>query len=381
MNIFIQKVPIVDEKTNLIGYEINFRGVENNFELLNDSFAKEISELIDEIGADKLGDKKIFINFNQKMLFEDSFINSLPKEKVIIDLNMDLTKEVIEKCKSLKSSDFLISINSVNDEAISIANFIKIEPNKIDKATIAKLQKPSLKLIAKGTNTKLNYKKFKELGFKFFEGYFFLEPTIVEDRKMKPDEISLFKILSLINQNAEVEEIVDIFKKAPTLSFQLLSVLNSPLLSLRKEITSIKHAIVLLGIASLRKWIMFLTFLEGTSEGSAEKFEESILSKEALKRAKFLESLAKNSESGFMVGLLSLMDVALSTSKEEIFKQLTLPDDIKYAILRENGELGELLKLIKLLEQESFDKFKNLANELNIDLNEFNEINKKVVVS
>ncbi len=378
MNIFIEKRPIVDEKINLIGYEINFRGIENNFNLLNESFAKEIFLFLESLIIDKLSDKKLFIKFNNKMLFEDSFINKLPKEKVIIDLDMQITRDVSEKIKLLHKNGFLIAFNDmeIESELLNLANFIKIDSSKFKKNS------SKAKLIAKNTNTKTNFKSSQELGFNYFEGYFFLEPTIDVDRRIKPDEMSLFKILSLINQNAEVEEIVEIFKQAPTLSFQLLSVLNSPLLSLRKEITSIKHAIVLLGLDALKKWIVFLTFLEGTSEeNSKEKFEENILSKEALKRAKYLESLSDKKESAFMVGLLSLIDVALSTSKEEILTHMVLPDEIKYAILREDGKLGKFLKLIKFLEDANFSEFKNLANELNINLNEFNEIHKKIIVS
>ncbi len=386
MNIFIQKEPIVDDKANLIAYEIKFKGVENNFNELSDNFTNDIFDLLENIKLDKIEkEKKFFINFNSKMLFE-SRIKKFPKDKIIIDINsnVQIDDNIINRCKELKELGYSIALNDfvdIKSELIKFVDFIKLGKFTIDEG-IEKLKNSNIKLIYKSANTKKEFNFYKELGVTYFKGKFFLELTIRDGSKIKPDELTLFRILSLINKNAKLEEVVDVFKQAPTLSFQLLNVLNSPLLSLKKEINSIRHAIVLLGLNALKKWVMFLIYLEGASgEGGSENFEDNVLSKEAIKRAKYMELLVRDGDkdSAFMTGLLSLIDVALSTLKEEILKHFQVNDDVKYAILRENGILGTYLKIIKTLELENFEELIILLKEAKITPENFNKIQKEVV--
>lgn len=50
--------------------------------------------------------------------------------------------------------------------------------------------------------------------------------------------------------------------------------------------------------------------------------------------------------SGFMTGLLSLIDVLLGTPMKEVVEQLNLTDDVRQALLAHEGSLGLLLSLV-----------------------------------
>ena len=57
-------------------------------------------------------------------------------------------------------------------------------------------------------------------------------------------------------------------------------------------------------------------------------------------------------ELAFITGILSLMDVLLEMTYEDILKQLNLPDAVKAALLERDGEIGDMLCLAETLERD-----------------------------
>lgn len=68
-----------------------------------------------------------------------------------------------------------------------------------------------------------------------------------------------------------------------------------------------------------------------------------------------------------MTGMLSLADILLNESMENVIPTMGLSVMIQEALLHKKGIAGMLLKLVEALEQARFDEVKMLAGQLNID--------------
>jgi EAL and modified HD-GYP domain-containing signal transduction protein len=69
-------------------------------------------------------------------------------------------------------------------------------------------------------------------------------------------------------------------------------------------------------------------------------------------------------DAAFMTGMLSMLDVLLGVSIEEVILQLRLSDEIATALLDHEGELGILLELTENLEQTKLDEVQLLVEKI-----------------
>ncbi len=402
MEIFVGRQPILNQDEKLVAYEILFRDGKNNFSanVNDDVFATSnvIANTLFNLGINKvLNGKKGFINFNDKMLINEEITNNLPQDSIVMEIleTVEITDEVINRVKDLKNRGYTIALDDFimlrngYEELFKLIDIIKIDilEIEIDLKKITnelKNKYPKIKLLAEKVETREDFELCKELGYSYFQGYYFSKPVIIKGKKLSSHQFGLLNLISLLNKNADIDDIVVEFKRSPKLSYQLLNLLNSSMFALKTEIQSIKQAIVLLGVDALKKWITFLLYLDDDSKIS----KDNPLSGLVLARARMmeiLESKRKNSdkkscEKAFTVGLLSLMDVVLCISKEEIFENLTLAQDIKNAILNKSGELGKLLKVVEFTENENFKDLSNLLKDLNISLEDLGKSQQKIIL-
>ena len=136
--------------------------------------------------------------------------------------------------------------------------------------------------------------------------------------------------------------------------------------------TSLRHALVLLGRRQLRIWLQLLLY----TADRGEKALASPLLQLAAVRGKLMELLAAREpgpestlkELAFITGVLSLMDVLLEIPHAEILRELNLPVPVENALLQREGEIGELLTLAESLEREDGKTVKTLLDRIgNVD--------------
>jgi len=95
----------------------------------------------------------------------------------------------------------------------------------------------------------------------------------------------------------------------------------------------------------------------------------------AAQRGHLLELLCRNpvnddsdfTEHGFMVGILSVLDVLCGVPLASILKELPLPGPVCQALLEGDGVLGNLLKLVQSLEQGNCELVASCAERAGID--------------
>ena len=138
---------------------------------------------------------------------------------------------------------------------------------------------------------------------------------------------------------------------------------------------------MMLGAHNLKIWVLLMLYADAKMGGI-----DSPLLETALLRGKLLETLTKLksednnlSEMAFLTGVLSLLDVLLGIPKEEVLSDLNIDEEMKKALINEEGYLGEMLKLCYLLEMEKFDELKKNLKEKNISLKDFYKAEEKAI--
>ncbi|MDB5961266.1 MAG: hypothetical protein JWP59_2560, partial [Massilia sp.] len=179
----------------------------------------------------------------------------------------------------------------------------------------------------------------------------------------------------LVAADADTHEIEALLRRDPTLSYNLLRLVNSLGVGGGRRITSFSQALLLLGRQQLRRWLNLMLF--AARQGDVRS--NMLLARVAM-RARALELLAKargldknSQEQAFMAGMFSLLGVLFGLPLAEVLAPLALGEAVHAALLRREGELGMLLTLYEAAEKGDLDGAAVQVDGLQIARTDFNE--------
>lgn len=314
---------------------------------------------------------KMFINLSEGYLDSADSL-PLPPEKVVIELpaNLNFNDNLIKRIRVWKQAGFSFCLDDFdfNPNLLPIldeVDYLKIDALDPSREISAQIQadylRPHLTWAVKRVETEEQFLKFKELGFTLFQGYFLARPTEVQGQSVRGkinNSIATINATSL--QEIEVDEMVEIVSRDPSLATQLLKIVNSPACDLSRPMKSIRDAVVFLGLIQVRKWIMMMSMLNdsATSVGAINL---------VLTRAKACENYAYDtlsirSDQAFLIGLLSGVKLLFGIEIDEFLKQLPLQEDVTKAILAHDGILGQVLNEIKTIEYQIMQQTETVHN-------------------
>lgn len=371
-DIFLGRQPILDRDQRIVAYELLFRSdLSPNANVQDDllASARVITQVFSELGlAGVLGDKKGFINVSADLLLSD-MVELLPRDKVVIELleTIQVNDRIISRCRELKAMGFSLALDDFGGEAqfeplFEIIDVVKVDlPQVMGQAALEKsvkyLKRWPLQLLAEKVEHIEQAIQCKELGFDLFQGYYYARPVVLSGKRTDTSKLALMKLLGLALGDAGNNEIEQVFKHDPSLSYNLLRLVNSVAMGMRHEISSLGQAIIVLGRQQLQRWLQLLLFVNQGGD------MQSPLLELAATRGKLMELLAA-AQSGrdgdyqdraFMVGIMSLLDTLLGMPLAEVVKQVSLASDVENALLNHDGKLGKLLLLVEKMEQNDFD--------------------------
>jgi EAL and modified HD-GYP domain-containing signal transduction protein len=364
---FIGRQPILDRRQQLCAYELLFRSSSLNAAQFEDgraATATVIRNLFSELSIrDVLGPYRGFINVDGDLLFSD-VLELLPTETVALEILETVmpTPEVTARCAELKARGFSLALDDVTQLDDAHADILPyIDVVKIDlvqtpadrlATLIAAIQRHGKQVLAEKIDTQEQMQRCHDLGCDFFQGYYFARPVIIQGRKLDHSQLALLNLINLIVADAETPQIEEVFKREPGLTLNLLRLTNSVACGLSVRVTSLRHAITLIGRRQLQRWLQLLLFTAGAANGL------SPLLQLAATRGRLMELLAARivpddrgfADHAFMTGILSLTPALLGQPIDQILASLTLHRDVQDALCRHNGRLGDLLGLTELLE-------------------------------
>jgi len=396
MNVYTARQAILDRRQRVVAYELLFRdGPENVYPDVDphEATSKLIirTQLNEGIHAVTQG-KPALINFPEQSLYSD-MVHLLPNKQVVIEILEDTvpSEKLYQRCQSLFHRGYRLAFDDFvyKPEWQAYLKFIRLIKVDIQRTPFEQLAplfealklRKNIKLLAEKIETQEEYQQAKELGFNFFQGFYFCKP---EMQKVKDIDASYLMISRLFyaatREDVNVNEVVRYFERDTALTYKLLRFVNSGNLPTVDDISSIKQAVVYIGNQQLRKLVALLASAMTVSHKPRELVRMSV------HRARFCELVALRTspamkETAFLCGLFSLLDAILDKPLEPLLYSLPLEQEIRDALCSEQPSmLRSILQTIKSYEQGHWYNTERLAEQLRMDYTQVEQLNLQALL-
>lgn len=364
-DIYIGRQPIYDRKLGVYAYELLFRAASDNSAAFTDGDQATSDVIVNtflEIGLDNIvGSRLAFINLTRAFFIGEHTI-SLPKDRVVLELLEDIEadEEVVSSVKRLSEQGYSIALDDfIYHESlqplVQLADIVKIDIMALSRDEIRDhvkaLRQHPLRLLAEKVETREEHEFCMELGFDYFQGYFFAQPKVIRGQRLPNNRLAILKLLGkLQDPDITPQQLDEMIAQDVAFSYRILRYVNSAAFSLPRKIESIQQAVVILGLQTIKSWTTLLAMSQVDNKPT-----ELVVT--AMVRAKMAEELARamdapQPDSFFTVGLFSALDALVDNSMEEILTQLPLADHIADALLHKgDGPHAEVLKCVLAYER------------------------------
>lgn len=368
-DVLCARQPIFSKSHKIFGYELLYRSKDSADKAqFRDGDVATSELLINACGSinedEALSNYPLFFNVTRNLLLSDSFF-PVKQNTAIIEIleNTQVDETLTNRIYKLKRLGYQFALDDYcfADKFAPLLPFVKFV--KVDLLhsdieqhlkTISHFKEAGKILVAEKVETIEMFERCKELGFDLFQGYYLERPQIVEGRKISSNvNLALTIINELQKQDVSFDDLSYLVSKDPKLSYQLLRILNSPAQGLKREVSSLKQAVVFLGVTALKKWVILISLLQNSDVPDA--FFTILLT-----RARTCELLArsielKDADSYFTMGLFSGLDRVLSMDMKDVVRHLMIPQELQTALLERSGFMGDILTKVILLERAQWD--------------------------
>ncbi len=384
-SVSIARQPVFDQNGRLWGYDLFCIGSQGNqagesAEPLNAAVCMASGASI-HLKQILQGGKKAIVDFVNESIAEH-LPYALPPVLTVIKIDERISQQdsALEVLQRLKTDGYLVAIGGftgdpIHDSLYSLADIIEIAvkdrtENLVDR-DIASAGKFQAQLLASRVLDRKSYEACRKFGFHLFSGPFFKYPDTMVARRLSSNEVLRFKLLDLIeSREPDMNELADAVQADVTISFRLLTFLNSAAFAFSQRIRSIRHAIYLLGWAKVRNWLRVVLL---TDMSQSKDAGELVLL--AAQRGMFLELVARDHdfwgfdpESLHLLGLFSLLDTLLRLPMPEVVSYLPIDDKMKRALCHEtDNEYLPLLRLAQCFEEAQWQQAEAMVQQLNLD--------------
>jgi len=257
---------------------------------------------------------------------------------------------------------------------LPFASLVKMNFRSADAARIGqnvkKLSGYPVKFLAEKVESPEDFAAASDVGFNYFQGFFFSKPYTLKARDITPSKASLALLQVMAEANREdfeYDRLETLIKRDVSLSYKLFRYINSAYFRRVREISSIRQAMVVLGEVGIRRFISLIAMAKLAESKPDELARASIV------RARFCEQLSKASPGRFQgselftTGLFSLIDAILDQTMGYVMKTLPLSENIKTALVRGEGELSGFVNLVRHYEAGNWQGVSAAALDLGID--------------
>ena len=366
MNVHIARQPIFDKDMNVYAYELLYRSGEGISEPSTNGDHKTSEVVFNTLvtmGLDTmLSGSKAFINFTKETInskLPEMFSNEILVVELLEDIIPD--ENFINQCQILKSSGYLLALDDfdstyIYEEVIEMVDIIKVDfmltTQDERRILVEKYKNNHVRFLAEKVESKEEFDEAIGMGYDYFQGFFFSKPILVSGNDFKTFNSAYALILTELNKlEPSYDVLEEIIKKDFSITFKLLKLVNSAAFYSRNRITSIKHALTMIGFKELKKWFSLMMVRDAGEDQPKELIRMSLI------RARLAESLLKSTvykkraSEGFLLGLFSMIDVILDRRMVEVIDDLPLEPDIIAALYNEESTFLGILKMIQFYEQ------------------------------
>jgi EAL and modified HD-GYP domain-containing signal transduction protein len=182
----------------------------------------------------------------------------------------------------------------------------------------------------------------------------------------------IVELIQRLDKQEPIDKLEGVLKRDPSLAFKLMRYINSPAFGLRVEISSFRHAIMMLGYQRLKRWLALLL----ATAGKDSNMKPVMFA--AVRRGLLMEELVRSSgdeemrNEMFICGVFSLLDRMFKQPFSELLKTIPVPERVYQALVDGTGPYQPYFALVQAVENESLYDFRAAAETLMLSISEIN---------
>ena len=354
--VVVGRQPIVDRDGTVVAFELLYRsGRTDDAGVSGEQMTVDVLLGALSIGVDQLvGDRTVFCNAERSVITGETPV-TLPPHRTVIEVleTVVIDDEIVEGCRRLSDAGFRIALDDFvwiegAERLLELASVVKIDVLALTRAQVLELVRRcrpyGVVLLAEKVETAEDVSWAREAGFDLFQGYAIERPAVVHGRTVGASAAAQVQLaLTVLEDDLDLRQLETTLRREPGLVVQLLQLASAGShLGLRRQVHTVREALVLLGTTRVRQWVV-LTVLGGQTGGSPDGLAT------ALTRARMVELLAPSREAGpaefaFTAGLLSSLDLLLGLPLADLVGVLDLDPLLADAALRRQGPVGRLVE-------------------------------------
>lgn len=210
MNFYAARQPILDRNKSLFAYELLFRdSIDNVFPDIDgdEATSKMIEASQFNLGVSEFtGNKPALINFTLETLSQ-GYPEMLAPDEVVVEILETIKpgKKLLALCKGLHAKGYTLALDDYEHQTVwahfyPFINIIKIDVKSsslddIKEVLSAIKDYPHIKMLAEKVETYEEYNQMLELGFDYFQGYFFAKPEMMKSKNLSPSQLAMAELL------------------------------------------------------------------------------------------------------------------------------------------------------------------------------------------
>ena len=365
--VHIARQAILDARGLVTAYELLYRGSVRDADLADGDIvgARLLTGAVLDLNIETLTDgRTAFINISRSMLLNGAATLLKPTAAVFELGDIEIDSEVVDACRSLHAGGYRLAIDrfvagSQAARLFPYVAFVKVDVRDTPVAKIAefarRLAARRVTLVADHVETRLAFETSRDAGCGLFQGSYFRTLEMRSGAAMPSQHAVYVRLLAALSRpKLALDELEALVKQHALLSVRILQCVNSAAFAIRREVRSIREALVFLGTGPIRQWASVWCLAKMNTAGS----EITMLS---LIRARSCELLGKgipglDTEELFIVGLCSVLDTILGRPMAEAIAELPLSDAVRAALLGEPGPMRSILDAVVAYETGSWEE-------------------------
>ena len=191
-------------------------------------------------------------------------------------------------------------------------------------------------------------------------------------RSVGADVAVVTELIQRVDREEPVERLEAVVRNDPQLAFRLIRHLNSAAYGLAIEVSTFRHALMMMGYRKLKRWLALML----VSAGRDPALKPAMFA--AVRRGLLLEELVRATADDemrgemFICGVFSLLDRMLGQPFAQLFQSVPVPARVQQALVNGDGPCHPYLVLVQALEQGVRSDILAAAEQSFLELEEVN---------
>ena len=170
-------------------------------------------------------------------------------------------------------------------------------------------------------------------------------------RQAQPELGAIVELMNRVDRQEPVDRLEAVMKQDPTMAFRLLRYINTPAFGLGMDVSSFRHAILLIGYQRLKRWLALL-LISGSRDINLKPVMYA-----AVRRGLLMEELGRDAGCDadkrgelFICGVFSLLDRLMRQPFDTLLAGIPTSDAVRAALVDGSGPLQPYLALVQAVE-------------------------------